>query len=115
MCLGIGTLKTINFLFFPNGKLMVTSIPVFKHIKGSDINPLSLHSVRQIRRGNRKNLGITLHITPLKYCDTSLEPSCQDGSNEGSQHMFSLRKKEKLSELSSIPPLTWSSAALICS
>ena len=27
-------------------------------------------------------------------CDPSLELSCQDGSNEGSQHRFSLRNKD---------------------
>ena len=34
MCLGIGTPKTINFPFVPNGKLMVSGVPVFKHMKG---------------------------------------------------------------------------------
>ena len=29
--------------------------------------------------------------------DPSLEPSCQDGFNEGSQDMFSLRNRKKLS------------------
>ena len=28
------------------------------------------------------------------FCDPSLEPSRQDGSNEGSQHMLFLRKKQ---------------------
>ena len=28
------------------------------------------------------------------FCDQSLEPSHQDGSNEGSQHMFRLRNKK---------------------
>ena len=41
----------------------------------------------QIRKGKRDNLGIIFHIAPLKrMCDTSLEPYCQDGSNEGSPH-----------------------------
>ena len=35
--------------------------------------------------------------------------SCQDGSNEGSQHMFLLRIRKIISELSSLPPLTWNS------
>ena len=36
---------------------------------------------------------IIFHIIPLKSgrCEPSLEPSRRDGSNEGSQHMFSLR------------------------
>ena len=34
------------------------------------------------------------------FCDQSLEPSCQDGSNEGSQHMFSLRNKKNIYKLS---------------
>ena len=28
------------------------------------------------------------------FYDPSLEPSCKDNSNEGSQHMFSLRNKK---------------------
>ena len=39
------------------------------------------------------------------FCDPSLEPSRQDGSNEGPQHMLSLKNKK----LSSVPPLIWSS------
>ena len=31
-CLNIGTPKTINFPFVPNGKLMVLGVPIFKHI-----------------------------------------------------------------------------------
>ena len=51
----------------------------------------------EIRRGKRDNLGIIFHISPLKICcDSSLEPSCQDGSNEGSQHVF-VEKQEKIS------------------
>ena len=34
MCLGIGTPKSINFSFVPNGKLMVSGAPVLKHMKG---------------------------------------------------------------------------------
>ena len=30
--LSIGTPKTINFPFVPNGKLMVLGVPVFEHI-----------------------------------------------------------------------------------
>ena len=37
------------------------------------------------------------------HCDPSLEPSRRDGSNEGSQRMFSLRNKENISELSVTP------------
>ena len=36
------------------------------------------------QRSNRDNLGIISHISPIK----TLEPSHQDGSNEGSQHVF---------------------------
>ena len=32
MCLNIGTPKTINFPFVPNGKLMVLDVPIFEHI-----------------------------------------------------------------------------------
>ena len=31
-CLSIGTPKTINFPFVPNGKLMVFRVPTFEHI-----------------------------------------------------------------------------------
>ena len=49
-------------------------------------------AVLQIRRDKRDKLGIFFHFTPLKtWCDPSLEPSSRDGSNEGSQHMFSLK------------------------
>ena len=42
------------------------------------------------------NFGIFIHIFPVKHiCDSSLEPSRRDGSNEGSKHMLSLRNKKK--------------------
>ena len=45
----------------------------------------------QIRRGNWDNLVMISLISPQKiFCDPSLKPSHQDGSKEGSQHMFSL-------------------------
>ena len=31
MCLNIGTPKTINFPFVPNGKFMVLGVPILKH------------------------------------------------------------------------------------
>ena len=40
--------------------------------------------------------------------DPSLEPSCQDGSNEGSEDMFSLRKRKILLNYLQYP-LIWSS------
>ena len=50
--------------------------------------------VLQIRRGNRNNLGIIIHISPSKHTLwPSLEPACRDDSNEGSQHMFFLIRK----------------------
>ena len=67
-------------------------------------------AVLQIRRGNKDSLEIIIHVPPLNiFCDLSLEPSHWDGSNEGPQHMFSLRNKKILFELSSISPLIWSS------
>ena len=55
-------------------------------------------TVVQIRRGIRNNLEIIWHIPLLNiFCDPSLELSHRDGSNEGLQHMFSLRNKKKLS------------------
>ena len=55
-----------------------------------------LAAVLQIRMGNRDNFGIFIHIfSYISYiCDPSLEPSRRDRSNEGSQHMFSLRNKK---------------------
>ena len=39
----------------------------------------------QRRRGNRNNLGVISHISPVIFCDPSLELSHREGSNEGSQ------------------------------
>ena len=36
-------------------------------------------------------LMIILFLNETICCDPSSEPSCQDGSDEGSQHMFSCR------------------------
>ena len=42
----------------------------------------------------RDKFGIIIHFLPRNiFCDPSLEPSQQDGSNEGSHHMSSLRNK----------------------
>ena len=49
---------------------------------------------------------LAIFVNQNIFCDPPLEPSRQDGSNEGSQHMFSLRKRKLISELSSILPLT---------
>ena len=46
----------------------------------------------RMRRDERNNLGI--NFSYYVCCDRSLEPSRRDGSNEGSQHMFSLRNKK---------------------
>ena len=55
-------------------------------------------SVLQIRRGNRDNLGIISHISPYRYIlwaiIRTILPRWLDSSNEGSQHMFSLRNKK---------------------
>ena len=52
-------------------------------------------SMLQIRKENRDNLEIIRHISKKKtFFDKSLEPSQRDSSNEGSQHMFSLRNKK---------------------
>ena len=56
-----------------------------------------LEAVLQITRRKRKNLRIisgSFFFSMKKYVLTpSLEPSCQDGSNEGSKHKSSLRLK----------------------
>ena len=53
-------------------------------------------SVLQIKRGNRDSFGILIHFFFIKniFCDPSFELSHRDGSNERSQHMFSLRNKK---------------------
>ena len=49
-------------------------------------------SALQISRSNKDNLGTIIHFLHRNICfDPSLEPSHRDDSNEGSQHMFSLR------------------------
>ena len=54
---------------------------------------------------DRANLGIIFCITPLKHMlYPSLEPSCQDGPNEGSQHVFVGKEEKIVFGLSSIPP-----------
>ena len=66
-----------------------------------------MRSVLQLRRGNRDNFGIIfIFFHKNIFCDLSFEPSWWDGSNEGSQHMFLLRNKKIIFELSSRPPLT---------
>ena len=73
---------------------------------------LSLSTMLQIRNGNWDSLVIISLISPQnKFCDPSLEPSCQDGSNEGSQHMFSLINMENY--LLNYPPHPLLSGALI--
>ena len=68
--------------------------------------------VFQIRRGERNNLKFSILLLLNICCDPSLEPSSQDGSNDGSQNMFLLRKKKIIFELSSIAFLIWSSKVL---
>ena len=49
-----------------------------------------------MRRENKDNSGIISIFLHLNiYCYPSLEPSQRDGSNEGSQHMFSQQDKNK--------------------
>ena len=50
--------------------------------------------VLQIRRSDGDGLGTVVHVFYGNvFCDPSLEPSHRDGSNEWSQHMFSLRSR----------------------
>ena len=49
----------------------------------------------QIRRDNKDNFEIiAIFLHKNIFCDPLLEPCHRDGSNEGSQHMFSLRNKK---------------------
>ena len=71
-------------------------------------------TVQQIRRGSRNNFGIISHILhKIIFCGPSLEPSRGDGSNEGSQHMFSLRNKKLSLNYPPKPPLIRSSAFIM--
>ena len=63
------------------------------------------HTVLQIRRGNRDNLGIISYIFKT-FCDPSLEPPHGDSFNEGSQHMFLLRNKKNIFECPQYPLLS---------
>ena len=48
----------------------------------------------QIRRSEGDGLGMVDRVFyGNMFCDPSLEPSHRDGSNEWSQHMFSLRDR----------------------
>ena len=78
---------------------------MINHLKSYDVadSYLSLvlliqsTSVPHIRRGNRDTCNLTkfpLFLHKNIHCDPSLEPSLRDGSNEGSQCMFSLRNKK---------------------
>ena len=52
-------------------------------------------TVLQIRRGNRDYLGIISHVSPEKHILWPIiRTVSRDGSNGGSQHMFSLRNKK---------------------
>ena len=64
--------------------------------------------VLQIKRDNRDNLGIISHISPRKniFCDTSLEPSRRDGSNEGHNICFHREIRNITFELSAISLLS---------
>ena len=58
------------------------------------------------------NLRIFFFILVLYnvYCDPSLGPSRRDGSDEGSQHMFSSRTKKEIIRIILNTPLIWDSA-----
>ena len=57
-----------------------------------------LAAVLQIISDYTDNFGIIIHVFTVNvFCDPSLEPPRGDGSNEGSQHMFSLGNNKKLS------------------
>ena len=66
--------------------------------------------VLQMRRVDRDNLEIIVNISPQNfYCDPSLELSCPDGSNEGSQYIYWSRNKKNYLELTLKSHLIWSS------
>ena len=55
--------------------------------------PIALRGpeIRRLIKDNRPYFSIKNNNI---FCDPSLESSCQDGSNEGSQDMFLLRNKK---------------------
>ena len=63
----------------------------------------------QIRRGNRNNSERFFYALNENICyDPSLEPSQQDGSNEGSQCMLLWKTRKIICKLSPLPLLIWS-------
>ena len=68
------------------GELEGSSILIF--LSAEDLFP-PFASVPD-KKGDRDNLFLHKNV----FSDPSLEPSCQEGSNEGSQHRFLLRNKK---------------------
>ena len=63
--------------------------------KQTDLQNVGIETELQIRRSNGDNSKIIFLISQRKICcDPSLEPSRQDGSNDGSQNMFIWRNME---------------------
>ena len=75
-----------------------------------------ISSVLQIRRGNRDNFGMIIHIYHKNiFCDSSLELSRRESSNASHNICFCWEIRKIVFELSSIPPLIWSSDSMnIC-
>ena len=57
----------------------------YHHLRRTYVSYYHLTSAPDQKRGNRDNLGIIIHFSPLKHIlRRSLEQSRLDGSNEGS-------------------------------
>ena len=61
----MGHLKTINFLFGTNGKLMVLVVPILKYISAEILGHLRLNSINFLFWTNGKLM--VLGIPVLKY------------------------------------------------
>ena len=93
MCLSIGTPKIINFPFVPNGKFITLKCPKIRAnysliIMCSNIGTPNNHHFLFGTNGKVVVLGVPILKHFRVCCDPSLEPSCRDGFNEGSQHIF---------------------------
>ena len=52
-CFNIGILKTTNFPFVPNGKLMVLNVPVFKHIRAASLRDCTVFYIADLHQSEK--------------------------------------------------------------
>ena len=71
MCLNIGTLKTVNFPFGTNGKLMVLGVPILKHFRVYVILIL-LNALWALHFAKRRHYLNESKLVTAKYSQTSV-------------------------------------------